>query len=70
MGKTVPSYRMALEMEIDRWRGFRKALDDRGRDAYQIWRYRLDLDEGLLNKLGKTPKQTRKDVWKIPRKRN
>lgn len=26
MGKTVPSYRMALEDEIDRWKGFRKAL--------------------------------------------
>jgi hypothetical protein len=26
MGKTVPSYRMALEEEIDRWKGFRKAL--------------------------------------------
>src|SRR3990170_2863548 len=26
MGKTVPSYRMALEFEIDGWKGFRKAL--------------------------------------------
>jgi hypothetical protein len=26
MGKTVPSYRMAVEWEIDRWKGFRKAL--------------------------------------------
>ena len=26
MGKTVPSYRIALEFEIDTWRGFRKAL--------------------------------------------
>jgi hypothetical protein len=34
LGKTVPSYRMALEMEIDRWRGFRKALDDHGREAF------------------------------------
>ena len=34
MGKTVPSYRMALEMEIDGWRDFRKALDDRGREAF------------------------------------
>ena len=34
MGKTVPSFRMALEMEIDGWRGFRKALDDRGRGAF------------------------------------
>lgn len=26
MGKTVESYRMALEDEISRWRGFEKAL--------------------------------------------
>jgi hypothetical protein len=26
MGKTVPSYRMALEFEIERWKGYRKAL--------------------------------------------
>jgi hypothetical protein len=26
MGKTVPSYRMALEWEIGKWKGFRNAL--------------------------------------------
>ena len=26
MGKTVPSYRMALEFEINNWKGFRKTL--------------------------------------------
>ncbi len=26
MGKTVPSYRLALEWEIQQWKGFRKAL--------------------------------------------
>ena len=31
MGKTVPSYRQALEREIEKWKGFRKAL--RGKDA-------------------------------------
>jgi len=31
MGRTVPSYRQALESEIERWRGFRKGL--RGKDA-------------------------------------
>ena len=31
MGKTVPSYRQALESEIERWKGFRKGL--RGKDA-------------------------------------
>ena len=30
MGRTVPSYRQALEAEITRWEGFRKAL--RGED--------------------------------------
>ena len=28
MGKTVPSYRMALEFEISRWKGFRNALEN------------------------------------------
>jgi hypothetical protein len=27
MGKTVPSYRMAIEFEIDRGKSFRNALD-------------------------------------------
>ena len=26
MGKTVPSYRIAVEWEIDRWRAFKNAL--------------------------------------------
>lgn len=30
MGRTVPSYRQALEAEIRHWKGFRKAL--RGKD--------------------------------------
>jgi len=30
MGRTVPSYRQALETEINRWEGFRRAL--RGKD--------------------------------------
>ncbi len=35
MGKTVPSYRWALECEIDRWRGFRNALpSDKDREAF------------------------------------
>lgn len=35
MGKTVPSYRMALELEIDRWKGFRKALvSDEGKVTF------------------------------------
>lgn len=31
MGRTVPSYRQALEKEIEMWKGFRKGL--RGKDA-------------------------------------
>jgi len=32
LGKTVPSYRLALEDEISRWKGFRNAL--REEDAH------------------------------------
>ena len=28
MGKTVPSYRMAIEFEINRWKGFRNSLEN------------------------------------------
>lgn len=34
MGRTVPSYRQALEMEINRWEGFRKALRDKDLEAF------------------------------------
>ena len=34
MGKTVESYRMALEEEIGRWRGFAKALRVEDREAF------------------------------------
>ena len=30
MGKTVPSYRMALEEEVAKWKGFRDALSSEG----------------------------------------
>lgn len=35
MGKTVPSYRMALESEIGRWQGFAKALRVEEREAFE-----------------------------------
>ena len=35
MGKTVESYRMALEEEINRWRGFEKALRTEDREAFE-----------------------------------
>ena len=34
MGKTVPSYRIALESEINRWRGFANALRKTDREAF------------------------------------
>lgn len=35
MGKTVPSYRIAIEFEMDKWKGFRKALiSDEERQAF------------------------------------
>ena len=37
MGKTVPSYRMALEFEIERWKLFRKALrTEEEREAFDV----------------------------------
>ena len=35
MGKTVESYRMALEEEIHRWDGFAKALRKEDREAFE-----------------------------------
>jgi hypothetical protein len=35
MGKTVESYRMALEDEIRRWNGFAKALRTEDREAFE-----------------------------------
>ena len=34
MGRTVPSYRQALEAEIERWKGFRKGLRKRDAEAF------------------------------------
>jgi hypothetical protein len=35
MGKTVESYRMALEDEIRRWNGFARALRSEDREAFE-----------------------------------
>jgi hypothetical protein len=35
MGKTVPSYRIALETEIAKWRGFAKALRAEDHEAFE-----------------------------------
>ena len=34
MGRTVPSYRHALESEINRWEPFRRALRDKDSEAF------------------------------------
>ena len=34
LGRTVPSYRQALEEEILRWEGFKRALRDKDEDAF------------------------------------
>jgi hypothetical protein len=35
LGRTVPSYRQALEEEVARWNGFRKALRGRDLEAFE-----------------------------------
>ena len=35
MGKTVESYRMALDREVQRWSGFARALRKEDRDAFE-----------------------------------
>jgi hypothetical protein len=35
MGKTVPTYGMALEWEIAQWKGFAKALSPMQREAFE-----------------------------------
>ena len=36
MGKTVPAYRLALEFEFERWKGFKKALtSEEDREAFE-----------------------------------
>jgi len=34
MGRTIPSYRIASEMEIRKWRSFRKLLDKKDRKVF------------------------------------
>jgi len=34
LGRTVPSYRQALEEEIMRWEGFKRALRDKDEEAF------------------------------------
>jgi hypothetical protein len=36
LGKTIPSYRQVLEMELARWEGLRKALRGKNIDAFDM----------------------------------
>jgi len=36
MGKTIESYRMALESEISRWNGFARVLCSQEREAFSV----------------------------------
>jgi hypothetical protein len=36
MGKTVPSYRIALEWEIQRWKPFAEALNSQDRETFEV----------------------------------
>ena len=53
MGKTVESYRMALETEIQRWNGFARALRKEDREAFEqlmeIYRNNAHASEAASN---------------------
>ena len=49
MGKTVPSYRMALEFEINRWNGFARALRKDDREAFEEL---MDMCRGYASESG------------------
>ena len=46
MGKTVETYRMTLEEEIRRWKGFAKALRNEDREAFE---FLLDACRGFMS---------------------
>ncbi len=49
MGKTVESYRMALEGEISRWSGFVRALRKDDREAFEDM---MDMCRGYASEAG------------------
>jgi hypothetical protein len=49
MGKTVESYRMALEGEISRWNGFVRALRKDDREAFEEM---MDMCRGFASEAG------------------
>jgi hypothetical protein len=47
VGKTVESYRLALESEINRWNGFARALRKEDREAFdEELDYLIELSHG------------------------
>ena len=49
MGKTVESYRLALESEINRWNGFVRALRKDDREAFEEM---MDMCRGYSSEAG------------------
>ena len=49
VGKTVESYRMALEGEISRWNGFARALRKDDREAFEEM---MDMCRGYASEAG------------------
>ena len=49
MGKTVESYRMAIEGEISRWNGFARALRKDDREAFEEM---MDMCRGFASEAG------------------
>jgi hypothetical protein len=49
MGKTVESYRMALESEINRWNGFARDLRKDDREAFEEM---IDISRGYSSEAG------------------
>ncbi len=49
MGKTVPSYRIAIESEISRWNGFVRALRKDDREAFEEL---MDVCRGFASEAG------------------
>jgi len=49
MGKTVESYRMALESEISRWNGFARAFRKDDREAFEEM---MDMSRGYASEAG------------------
>ena len=52
LGKTVPSFRVALEDEILGWRKFQEALDTQDQDAFEVLKYSPRIFQGTRQSPG------------------